>query len=455
MVINPDKKPAEGHRGRFNAPSTSEIAIVIAGQQFGQRDVVLHKRDNQLMRIKETHRSYDPLQYPLMFFDGSDGYNINVPIVRKGKRQTDKVKFVSASSYYAYRLMIRKKLPNHLLYYRKLLNQFVVDMYAKIESERLAFLRHHQTDLRVTEYGHIQDAINRGDADPANLGKMVVLPSSFTGGPRFMHSKAQDAMVYVRKYGKPDLFITFTCNPQWSEIKENLFARQTPSDRQDLIARVFRLKIKTFIDIVKGGLFGEVLCYVYTVEWQKRGLPHIHSLVWLAEKLRANHVDSAIKAEIPDPTLDPILHQIVSRQMIHGPCGAFNPTSPCMKNGSCTKRFPKSFIKETQIGNEGYPTYKRRSPQEGGFTTKIKDVEVDNRWVVPYNPVLLRLFNAHINVEFCQSVKSIKYICDYINKGADQAAFAVENKNDEISSFQTGRLVICSFFSFFSSIFLV
>lgn len=55
-------------------------------------------------------------------------------------------------------------------------------------------------------------------------------------------------MTYVRLYGKPDIFLTFTCNPNWSEIQENLYHDQWPQDRHDLIARVFHLKVKKLMD---------------------------------------------------------------------------------------------------------------------------------------------------------------------------------------------------------------
>lgn len=60
----------------------------------------------------------------------------------------------------------------------------------------------------------MKDAIGRGDTNVAQFGKIVVLPATFTGSPRYMHEKTQDAMTYVRHYGRPDLFITFTCNPK-------------------------------------------------------------------------------------------------------------------------------------------------------------------------------------------------------------------------------------------------
>ncbi|CAN6312812.1 unnamed protein product [Urochloa humidicola] len=57
---------------------------------------------------------------------------------------------------------------------------------------------------------------------------------------------------------------------------------QQPCDRSDLIVRVFRMKVGEFIaDIREGKTFGQIRAVPYTVEFQKRGLPHIHCLVWL------------------------------------------------------------------------------------------------------------------------------------------------------------------------------
>jgi hypothetical protein len=112
--------------------------------------------------------------------------------------------------------MVRETSLNHLHYYKTLFSQFAVDMMTKIISERLHFIRNHQKQLRADDYVYLRDAVNNdANINANNVEQQVILPSSFTGSPRYIrvHEKNQDAMTYVRKFGRPDLFITFTCNP--------------------------------------------------------------------------------------------------------------------------------------------------------------------------------------------------------------------------------------------------
>ena len=76
------------------------------------------------------------------------------------------------------------------------------------------------------------------------IGRHVILPSTFQGSPRHMQQQYQDAMAIVSECGTPDVFLTFTCNPKWREINENLYEGEKVEDRPDLVARVFRLKLK-------------------------------------------------------------------------------------------------------------------------------------------------------------------------------------------------------------------
>ena len=115
-----------------------------------------------------------------------------------------------------------------LLKAQRLFQQFLVDSYCKIETERLQFLRREQKALRADSYQDLRDAIVDGDGDPSYVGRRIILPLTFTGGPCYMHEWQQDALTYVRKFGSPDLFITMTCNPNWPEIQNNLLRGQKP-----------------------------------------------------------------------------------------------------------------------------------------------------------------------------------------------------------------------------------
>ena len=108
----------------------------------------------------------------------------------------------------------------------------------------------------------------------------------------------QDAFTYVRLHGRADFFITVTCNAKWPEIKALLSSGQTINDRHDIVARVFRQKLLKLIDSIKVyQLFGKIKCYLYTIEWQKRGLPHAHILIWLQTRIRPDQIDDVVCAD--------------------------------------------------------------------------------------------------------------------------------------------------------------
>ena len=132
---------------------------------------------------------------------------------------------------------------------RRLFQQFLVDVYCTVETERLGWIHCEQKTLRADDYVNLCDSLLAGD--PHNVGQRVVLPATYTGGPRWMHERQSDAMAYVRRSGKPDFFITMTTNPKWSEIRENLDPGQETQDRSDIIARVFHQKHKKLMELLK------------------------------------------------------------------------------------------------------------------------------------------------------------------------------------------------------------
>jgi hypothetical protein len=97
-----------------------------------------------------------------------------------------------------------------------------------------------------------------------------------------LYQKYQDCIGIYRKFGHPDLFVTFTSNAAWSKIFATLPLGLTPSDRPEIVDRVFEMKLKFLMDdIIKREFFGLVNAAVYTIEFQKFGLPHAHIIIWL------------------------------------------------------------------------------------------------------------------------------------------------------------------------------
>ena len=254
-----------------------------------------------------------------------------------------------------------------------------------------------------------------------------------------------------------------TCNPKWPEIQNNLLPGQEALDRPDVVARVFKLKKDQLIkDLTQGAIFGDCQAYLWVIEFQKRGLPHIHILIILAQGQRpktTQQVDNIVSAELPpNPNEHGItdeeksrrkpLWDIVTSNMIHGPCGKDNPNSPCMKNAidsKCPKKFPKPFFKGTIIDDDmSHPIYRRRSPEDGGQTGIINFQTIDNRWVVPYNPYLSLRYTCHVNVEICASAMASKYLYKYVTKGPDRAMVSTEvddQPRDEIRDYEDMRSV--------------
>ncbi|XP_074346805.1 uncharacterized protein LOC141685608 [Apium graveolens] len=160
---------------------------------------------------------------------------------------------------------------------------------------------------------------------------------------------------------------TFTCNPKWPEINDmlSLMGQKDDLNRVDIMCRVFEIKLQQLIHYVKKEQpFGKVIACLYTIEFQKRGLPHAHILLFLHTSMKnpsPEYIDTIISAEIPDINIDHDGYNAVKKSMLHGPCGQVNASSPCMQHERCTKFFPKKFNDITTIGEDGFPIYRRRN----------------------------------------------------------------------------------------------
>ena len=457
IIMSAKAKPKEEHARRYNLPtSLQEVSILTDSQP---NDLVLRKRGGGLTLISDLNPKAMPLHFTLLFPHGTYGWD-PYKLQANGKRK------ISSCQFYKFHILPRDNdNENYLLRSGRLFQEFVVIGWSIVERQRLFWHEQNQKSLRADKYINVKEAIEEradqlhsDDHQRPKIGRKI-LASSFVGGPRWYNSKFQDGMAICAEYRKPDLFLTFTCNTSWPEIQRELKPGEKAQNQPVLVARVFYLYVKQLMkDILVGQIFGKIDAYLWVIEFQKRGLPHLHLLIILANHDRlitADFVDSLISAEIPpDPAecedqnekkARQDLQDIVLSNMVHGPCGKDYPFKPCMENNKCTKQFPKPFTKETFVDpNLSYATYKRRSPEDGGRSIDIQGTKLDNRWIVPYCPFLSLKYDCHINLECCASTKSVKYLTKYIHKGNDHAMIRTEvegAERDEISEYEDLRSV--------------
>ncbi|KAL5134487.1 hypothetical protein HKD37_03G007633 [Glycine soja] len=292
----------------YNVPTVSKVVALIAGDvdTHSRRDIILKTQSGQLQRIDELHSSY------------LDGYRPDILHRATSIGQKRKRNHLTMREWFSFRLQCRSNEAQTLLHSRKLFQQFIVEGYPMVESERLSFIRNNQKNIELTSF-------------PA-------------------------------------------CNSHWMLVPP-----------------------KAYI---------------------KRGLPHVHLLLFLHPDNKypsSNDIDQIISTEIPSQEDDLELYTLVQNHMVHGPCGILRRESPCMKEGKC------SHV-------DGYSVYRRTN---NGQTISKNGVIIDNKYIVPYNPKLLRKYQAHINIEWCDQNTSIKYLFKYINKGYDRVtAVIVHDEND-------------------------
>ncbi|KAG2214928.1 hypothetical protein INT45_010572 [Circinella minor] len=266
-------------------------------------------------------------------------------------------------------------------HFHRLFQQFVANNYARIEFSCGQYITNDQNDLHADLYYGTDDNV-----DPCQIGRSIILPSSFTG-----------AIIYQR--GNSTLFITYTCNPQWPKKQSELLPGQQAFDRSDFCSQVFHMKMTEMLAHIKEfNCFGCVVGYGTTAEFQKWDLPNL-----------------------PNSATYPQLYCTVTRSMLHGTCGNFNLNAICRKGGQCSQDYSKPFVVETRVSRDSYPIYHRHENIHNHHHFQRSNFIADNSHVIPYNPYLCQKYNIRINVEICTSSRIIKYLFKYLTRGSDRA----------------------------------
>ena len=313
----------------YNKPKTAECAALIISREVeipSSFDLCIYSRnpDNSPSHIfihKLSHH-LDPMVFPILFPLGDLGWNSDL------NQNSESIKRLTVLQYYSNRIDYRPgPIFNPILCSGRLTQQYIIHAYIVIESTRLNYFRHNQGKLRVACYQGLLDHVGKNASNNSKncenkerLGHLFILPSTHIGSPRYMHQLYQDPMAINRAVGRPDLFVTVTCNPNWLEFKRVLskFPQGTTcNDIPNITARLFNTKLRASLaDILSGNIFGEILAYIYTIEFQKRGLPHAHLLFVLNYEnklLNPQDIDKYMSAEIPND--DKELQALVIKHM--------------------------------------------------------------------------------------------------------------------------------------------
>ncbi|KAL3076492.1 hypothetical protein niasHS_011813 [Heterodera schachtii] len=401
---------------------------------------------------------------------------------------------ISERQFYRYRMALRGSGKNtfHWLWFaHRLAEYFTISVLNRIERNDLDHLKAIQAkknyrQLLAREYIAAMEKGVRQQGPNAKLGRIFLMPQTFSGSRQYYQGKYADLMTMVRHLGAPTWFVTFTGNPKWPEIDETLRVRQNYAHRPDIVCRIFMDKAAEFIrDVTERGVLGKVAGWCYSVEHQKRGMPHIHMLLILERGVRIDtpqQVDEYVCARIPtlpqSSDQSPEAHQqrrlwhYVTSMMLHD-CNA-----ACLEGSRCRKHFPKPYSDRTELSEVRYTNYVRIPPDEsdaffgraGGHDNQHDDdhhdpaadperdwaevryqrfphqgrvparqhgehgqthykkkrgvrsaILMDDSRVIPYNPFLLLKYGCHINVEYVFGQKACKYIFKYLLKGFEKA----------------------------------
>jgi hypothetical protein len=201
------------------------------------------------------------LQYPLLFPYAERGFQLGVKYIKVNGEDTAKRQKMTMQDFYCFCSHYKEGQHNPYLCCGLLSDQAIVDSRACIDECRLHFILLSNDDLRSENLQGLVDAVGAGRMDGSSVGKKNILPSSFTGGRRYMVENFQDAVAISRVHGSPDIFTTFTCNPKWLEIEEALSVEpgQKPHNRADITVRVYHMKLDEYLHAIKSGqAFGPI-----------------------------------------------------------------------------------------------------------------------------------------------------------------------------------------------------
>jgi len=260
------------------ATNDTMIGLLINGGAQRCSTVVPIIGGPSLIVVQDTDPYYQPLHFVLLFPFGEPQWGLHLNRVRSdGRKRKREFQNISILDYLKFHLQRRCPGSVSIHDFGRLFEEWVVDCFLQSENQTLRFLKFNQGKFRREQFVSLHRQLHAA-VPPRQIGSPAThLPSSFVRGARYYRELYADAMTLPAHYGGIDYFLTFTTNPSWPEITDNA-SIGSGMNSPDLYCRVFYAKMKALLtDILQHGVLGVVVAYAWAVEFQQRGLPHLHA----------------------------------------------------------------------------------------------------------------------------------------------------------------------------------
>lgn len=206
-------------------------------QRVNRRQVVFYRNTDQQPEFLDILSPlYEPLQYPILFPDGSPGW--------APKDQNYNLTNLSQIQWYRFALCRERRF----LQFGRLTCEYLVDMFSRVEEQRLPYQRlgrSHQVQRQELQQ-QVLAPLPGGSGSGSNYRYENTLSASFMGSRAWASEQVANALALCRELGAPSLFITFTTNPTWPEITSKLLPGQTAADISTIVVRAFYARLKKF-----------------------------------------------------------------------------------------------------------------------------------------------------------------------------------------------------------------
>jgi hypothetical protein len=365
------------------------------------REIEAVKNCDQTNKFSQNLMRYDQLVYPLIFWDGHGGC---------GSANSDGLRGVMT--------LIRKRLislvvqeGHHFIHKLITLREgFICSISGRLANLQVKFLASAQKRHFARE-----DEIRAQlpEDQPKEYGMRTFIPSSLTDSNEYWREVATKRFAISTPYGAPTSFLTFTMNPYWLDFQA-LKRGDGPYSDSAMATIIFRSKMNTLMKFIHSRkMLGKVSAFVGRIEYQKRGLPHAHILLWTDyDTSHVASIEKVVNVRFPRDSPSPDDHDstsdfrpLIEHYQLH------KHSKRCLNpDKSCRFGCPQSVAQETVFCRHQY-LFAREKVEEN---------------VVIHNPEILAAFRCHHCLEVIHSHQCIGHVLKYCSKNSDDGQVSLE-----------------------------